>query len=186
MGGVIEEGRNAVQGLRVSKEGTKDLEQAFSRIPQELAIRDAADFRLVVEGTPRVLHPIIRDEIYRIGREAVTNAFRHAVAKTIDLSMEYGADELRVAVRDDGCGIDSKVLQSGRDGHWGLAGMRERAERIGGTVKLWSSAGNGTEVELRVPGRIAFESSALNGRSKWLPKSRARKEPESPREERAV
>jgi len=166
LGNVIDDGRNAVRGLRVSRDGAQDLEQAFARIPRELAVKSAAEFRLVVEGEPRPLHPIIRDEVYRIGREAITNAFRHSEATTIEVSVQRAADELRVIVRDNGIGIDQPVLRAGREGHWGLPGMRERAEKIGSKLKVWSSTA-GTEVELRVPGRIAFESQPALRSSKW-------------------
>src|SRR5262249_32876158 len=138
MGLVVEDGRNAIQGLRVSKDGAQDLDQAFSRLPQELVIQSQTDFRVVVEGTSRLLHPVIRDEVYRIGREAVANAFRHSGARTILVELEFGAHELRVLVSDDGCGIDPHVLRSGRKGHWGLSGMRERSEKIGAKLKVSS------------------------------------------------
>jgi signal transduction histidine kinase len=168
MGQVIEEGRRAVRGLRVSRDGVMELDRAFSGVPQELALEGSVDFRVIVEGQARRLHPIIHDEVYLIGREAVANAFRHACAKTIDLALEYHGNELRVVVRDDGRGIDPKVIQLGRDGHWGLSGMRERAERIGASLKVSSSATGGTEVDLRVPGRIAFESSTSTETSKSI------------------
>jgi ligand-binding sensor domain-containing protein/signal transduction histidine kinase len=163
---VVDDGRNAVRGLRSSKEGLTDLDTAFSRIPEELAVKGTADFRVVVEGPPRTLRPMIRDEVYRIGREAVANAFRHSGAKRIEVDLEYGDNELRISVRDDGKGIDPGVVRSGRDGHWGLLGMRERAENIGARFKVWSSAAGGTEVDLRVPGRIAFESHNPKAASK--------------------
>jgi signal transduction histidine kinase len=97
--------------------------------------------------------------VYRIVREALANAFRHSQARTIEVVLEYAPRELRISVRDNGCGIDPTVLQRGREGHWGLAGMRERAERIDAKLRLLSSVASGTEVELRVPGRIAFESA---------------------------
>ena len=71
-------------------------------------------------------------------------------------SQDYGVSEFRLVVRDSGRGIDAEVLQSGRTGHWGLVGMRERAERAGGRLKVWSRAGAGTEVELTIPGQIAY------------------------------
>ena len=159
MGQVIEDGRRSVQGLRVTRDGFGELDRAFSRVPQDLALEGPVDFRVIVEGKARRLHPIIHDEVYLIGREAVANAFRHACAKTIDLALEYYDNELRVVVRDDGHGIDPKVIKLGRDGHWGLSGMRERADKIGASLKVSSSATSGTEIDLRVPGRIAFESS---------------------------
>ncbi|HEX5228497.1 MAG TPA: histidine kinase, partial [Bryobacteraceae bacterium] len=164
---VIDEGRNAVRGLR-SSSASMNLEQAFARIPEELAIANPAGFRVVVEGAPRRLHPAIRDEVYRIGREALVNAFRHAQAKNIEMEIDYSGGQLRTLVRDDGRGIDAQLLQSGRDGHWGLTGMRERAERIGAKLRVWSRASAGTEVELSIPGHLAFESSAPASRGKWL------------------
>ena len=161
MGQVIEEGRNAVRGLRSSHSASLDLEQSFSRIQQELAPESggaqSVAFRVVVEGARRPLHPMLRDEAYRIGREALSNAFRHSNAKNITMNIHYTPNRLRILVRDDGCGIDSKMLVTGRDGHWGLSGMRERAERIGARFHVWSSPGAGTEIELSVPGVVAFQ-----------------------------
>lgn len=114
MGQVIDEGRNAVQGLRSSNNGNApDLAQAFSRIEQELAIQKQIGYRVVIEGRPRPLHPIIRDEVYRIGREALVNAFRHSGATSIEVDLEYLSKYLRLLVRDNGCGIDPQVLRSG-------------------------------------------------------------------------
>lgn len=159
MGQVIGEGRSAVRGLRASasqEPGPDDLEQALSRVPQELGLTEAPGFRVLVEGRPRPLHPVIRDEVYRIGREALANAFRHSGAAAIEVEIEYAARALRLLVRDDGRGIDPQVLEAGREGHWGLSGMRERAESMGARLKVWSRAGAGTEVELSVPNEIAF------------------------------
>lgn len=153
---VIEEGRNAVRGLRSTGEGKADLAQAFSKVEMELGITDGPELQVVVEGEPQALHPIIRDEIYRIGREALVNAFRHSQAKQVELELSYTASHFRLQVRDNGAGIDAAVLQSGREGHWGLSGMRERAERIGGQFHLWSRPGAGTEVEISIPSRTAF------------------------------
>ena len=105
---------------------------------------------------PRELHPILRDDIYRIAREALRNAFRHAQADKIEAEITYGARLLRLRIRDDGKGIDPKLLDTGRDGHWGLPGMRERAEEIGAQLDMWSELGAGTEVELSIPGSIAY------------------------------
>ena len=158
MGQVIEEGRDAVRGLRSTSGNADDLETAFSQIGQEFGGEQLKDYRIIVEGTERQLHPLIRDEAYRIGREALANAFRHAQASRIEVKLEYSNKHLRILVRDDGSGIDSNVLQTGRDGHWGLAGMRERAESIGARLKVLSRAQAGTEVELLIPSQIAFVS----------------------------
>lgn len=167
MGQVVDEGRNTLRGLRAPTDGAHDLETSFSRVPHELG-NQAAGFRMVVDGVPLPLRPAIRDDIYRIGREALVNAFRHSGASNVDLHLEFAAHQLRILVQDDGCGIDPRVLQSGRDGHWGLRGMRERAERIGARVRVLSRAGGGTEVELRVPSNVAFESNRSSLGSGWF------------------
>jgi signal transduction histidine kinase len=158
---VLEEGRNAIRGLRSSTSDSDDLGQAFSRIPQELGIEVQIDFRVIVLGSSRKLHPVIRDEVYRIGREAVVNAFRHSQATCIEVKLEYAARRFRIVVSDNGCGIDPQVLHSGRDKHWGLQGMRERAERVGGRFRISSRVAAGTEVEMTVPGSIAFGSRRI-------------------------
>ena len=172
---VIEEGRNAVRGLRSAQSASLDLEQTFSRVQQELGIQDAVAFRIIVDGAPRPLHPVLRDEVYRIGREALVNAFRHARATIIEVELEYSTKHFRVLVRDNGHGIDPQVLQSGREGHFGLSGMRERAERIGARLRVWSRAEAGTEVELTVPGHIAFQFPKSNPMRSWLARVYPRK-----------
>jgi signal transduction histidine kinase len=175
MGQVIEEGRNAVRGLRSVSSNSLGLEHALSQVRQELAAGEQVGFRVVVEGKPRPLHPVIRDEVYRIGHEALVNAFRHAQAKNIEVEVEYVAGSLRLLVSDDGVGIDSQVLRSGRDGHWGLSGMRERAEKIGARLKVRSRAAAGTEVELTVPGRVAFQNQSPSFPRRWFARLYPRK-----------
>ncbi|MBC7926868.1 MAG: hypothetical protein H7039_14545 [Bryobacteraceae bacterium] len=156
MAQVIEEGRNAVRGLRSPDNSALDLGQAFLRVKEELGTETQATFQVIVQGQPRPLHPMLRDEVYRIGREALVNAFRHSNAKDIEMELEYAGRQFRFLVRDNGHGIDPEILNRGRDGHWGLRGMRERAERIGGQLHVWSSFAAGTEVQLSVPGNLAF------------------------------
>ena len=166
MRSVIDEGRNAVRGLRSSTAAPHDLERAFAGVQQEVgAGAGAATYRVIVEGRARGLKPIIRDEVYRIGREGLVNAFRHSGALHVELELEYGARELCVLVRDDGRGVDPEIVRHGTDGHWGITGMRERAQRIGATLRIRSRADAGTEVELRVPASVAFERDA----PRWLP-----------------
>jgi len=155
---VMEEGRNAVRGLRSSNSDSDDLGQAFSRIPQDLGIEVPIKFRVIVLGSARKLHPLIRDEVYHIGRELLLNAFRHSRAGCIEVELEYAPKHVKIVVRDDGCGIDPQVLHAGREGHWGLPGMRERAKRVGARLRVWSRAAAGTEVALSVPNSIALES----------------------------
>jgi signal transduction histidine kinase len=103
------------------------------------------------------LHPILRDEIYRIAAEALRNAFKHAQARHIEVQIRYGENKFSVHVGDDGKGIDREVLSGeGRTGHFGLRGMRERAELIGGKLAVWSEVDSGTEVELSIPASRAY------------------------------
>lgn len=167
MGEVVEGGRNTIRGLRSSIEDADDLLSSLSRIPQELG-KPGANFRVVVEGVPLPLRPTVRDEVYRIGREALSNALQHSGAENIDLYLQYAPDQLRILVQDDGCGIDPDVLSSGRNGHGGLSSMRERAEKIGARVRVLSRTGGGTEVELRVPSSIAWEPPGPNSAASRL------------------
>jgi signal transduction histidine kinase len=171
MGQVMNEGRDAVRGLRSTTENADNLETSFAEAGRQFATNGEKDYRVIVDGTQRQLQPIIRDEVYRIGREALANAFHHAQANKIEVELEYSSKHLRVSVRDDGTGIDQHVLDSGRDGHWGLAGMRERAESIGARFRVWSRARAGTEVELSIPAEIAFVSLPANG---WFSRFRRR------------
>jgi signal transduction histidine kinase len=164
----LAEGRDAVHDLRSATVVTNDLAAAVATLGEELAGHDTTGaasrnspvFLVDVEGTPQDLHPIPQDEIYRIAREALRNAFRHARARRIEVEIRYGVRELRVRIRDDGSGIAPSALRDGPAGHWGLTGMRERAGRIGGQMDLWSELGAGTEVELRVPASIAYQTYA--------------------------
>jgi len=165
---VTEEGRNALRGLRTTESGNQSLETAFSRLRQEFPLDGKTDFRVIVDSVTRPLRPLIRDEVYRIGREALLNAFMHAQANRIEVEVEYASRHLKVLVRDDGRGIDPQVLHSGREGHWGLVGIRERSERIGANLRLRSRIGAGTEIDLTVPGTIAFEKGSNGPISQWF------------------
>ena len=161
----IEEGRSAIQGLRSSVSATRDLVIAFSGIEQELSCRPDIDFRVNVVGRQQPLNTLIHQEIYRIGREALLNAFCHSGAKRIEFELEYADRELQMRVHDDGIGINPQVLRNGRKGHWGLAGMQERAARIGGLLKISSCPSSGTEVWLSIPSGIAFRLSTIESRT---------------------
>jgi signal transduction histidine kinase/ligand-binding sensor domain-containing protein len=164
----ITEGRDAVHELRSSTVVANDLAQAIGTLGEDLAAQTnnqpAAAFGVQVEGVPRNLHPILRDEVFRIAGEAMRNAFQHAEAKQIEVEIRYDDRHFRMRVRDDGKGIDPKVLtQDGRAGHYGLHGMRERAKLVGGRLDVWSELDSGTEVELSIPAPIAY--SRATGRS---------------------
>jgi signal transduction histidine kinase len=175
MGRAIEEGRNTVQGLRSSHSGSQDLEREFSRIHRELSITKQAQFRVIVEGVARPLRPAIGDDVFLIGREALANAFRHSGASEIEVELEYAADQLRLLVRDNGCGISNETLQSAGDGHWGLLGMRERTERIGARLRILSRVSAGMEIELSVPSHIAYIPRDSDRPPSWLSRLRPRK-----------
>ena len=160
----ITEGRDAVQGLRASTVERNDLALAIRTVGDELATHASAlqpaTFSVAVEGQTRDLHPIVRDEIYKIATEALRNAFRHAHAGRVEVDIRYDDEEFRLRVRDDGKGIDPAVLAGqGLEGHYGLRGMPERAALIGGTLAVWSEAGAGTEVELRLPASVVYATS---------------------------
>jgi ligand-binding sensor domain-containing protein/signal transduction histidine kinase len=167
----INEGRDAVQGLRASAVETNDLVSAVRILGEELGTADTNQnsvvFEAQVEGAPRNLHPILRDEVYRIAAEALRNAFQHAHAQRIEVEILYGERWLRLRVRDDGKGIDPKFLSAdGRAKHYGLHGMRERAQLVGGKLAVWSKLDSGTEVDLSIPASTAYATSYR--RRSWL------------------
>jgi signal transduction histidine kinase/ligand-binding sensor domain-containing protein len=153
---VLLEGRQRVRDLRSEGTTDTDLPESLARCGKELTQDYATPFELTVTGTPRPLDPSVWQEVYRIGREAMTNAFRHAAASKIEAELTYLQSGLRVTIRDNGHGIEPEILNGGRAGHWGLSGMRERAERIGGQLNIWSQQAGGTEVDLTVPGKVAY------------------------------
>jgi signal transduction histidine kinase len=165
----VTEGRDAVQGLRSSTIGSNDIAEAIRAIGEELAAEGkdlTTAFRVEVAGAPRNLYPIIRDEVYRIAGEALRNAFRHAQARRIEVEIHYDDRQFRVRVRDDGRGIDSQALGGDvRGGHFGLHGMRERAQLSGGKLTVWSEVDSGTEIEMTIPATTAYAASAH--RSRW-------------------
>jgi signal transduction histidine kinase len=165
----IAEGRDAVYDLRSSATTTNDLSLAVRTLCSELATPDVA-FELAVEGGPRNLHPIIRDEVYRITREALRNAFSHAQAQHIEAELIYAERAFRLRIRDDGKGIEPALLEEGRPGHYGLPGMRERARQIGAEFTIWSGVGTGTEIEVRIPGSIAYRGASPRPRFRWFRK----------------
>ena len=166
-----------MQGLRDSTVQANDLALAISTLGEELTTESANHppplFRVAVEGQSRNLHPIVRDEIYKITAEALRNAFRHAQARQIEVEIRYDNEQFRLRVRDDGKGIDPAVLsRHGGEGHYGLPGMRERATIMGAKLTVWSEVDAGTEVELRVPASIAHATAR---RRSWLSQAFAAK-----------
>lgn len=163
----IAEGRKAVYALRSSAEDSLDLAEGVRALGEELATQEAA-FRLVVEGSPRELHPVIRDELYRIAREALRNAFSHAKAHQVEAEIVFTSRLFRLRIRDDGQGIALPIIEAGRPGHFGLSGMRERAKNIGAKLSIWSRTGAGTEIDLSVPGSLAYRAAPGRFRLRWF------------------
>lgn len=153
---VLVEGRDRVRNLRQGERAACELSEALAAVGCELSVGQSTAFQATVTGTPLRLNPVVRDEVYWVGREALANAFHHAGASRIETEVQYGAHGLRMIVRDDGSGLDEQRLRSEKPGHWGLRGMQERAASIGGKLAFWSRAGAGTEVELTVPARLAY------------------------------
>jgi signal transduction histidine kinase len=157
----ITEGRDAVQALRTSVAESNNLAAAIRSLGDELKTQQqgeaAVAIRVEVHGVTRALHPIVRDETFRIAGEALRNALHHARATQIEVEVVYDRHQLRLRVRDDGKGIDPQVLtQQGRPGHFGLEGMRERAAVVGGKLTVWSALDAGTEIDLTVPAANAY------------------------------
>ncbi|MCU1261230.1 MAG: periplasmic sensor signal transduction histidine kinase [Bryobacterales bacterium] len=164
----IAEGRDAIHDLRSSTIVTNELAQAVTALGFEMShepssqdsANGSARFHVVVKGPPRDLPPILRDEIYTIAREAIRNAFRHAQARNIEADITYDESSFQLRIRDDGKGTDPGIVaEQGRAGHYGVSGMRERANRIGGKLDVWTATGAGTEIDLSIPGSIAYGTS---------------------------
>jgi signal transduction histidine kinase/sugar lactone lactonase YvrE len=161
----IEEGRDAILDLRSGLAAPSDLAHLLAAAGQELSGVNVSNggspaFHVTVEGPTREIETVLQDEVYRIGREILRNAFRHARAKKIEVEIRYNPQELRIRFRDDGIGIDPKVLNEGaRAGHWGLPGVRERAKLAGAQLDFWSEMGAGTEVQVTVPASVAYAKS---------------------------
>ncbi len=153
----VQEAREALNSLRASTTETNDLAEAFQRAIEGCRRQAATEVSLSVVGDARDMHPVVRDEIYRIGYEAIRNACAHARASHVNVELRY-AQDVALCVRDNGVGIDQAVIGRGRQGHFGLQGMRERAARIGGKLTLVSSAASGTEIKLVVPGEIVLRT----------------------------
>jgi ligand-binding sensor domain-containing protein len=167
---VMLEGRRVVLDLRATATEGNDLPAELAEQGRRMQEERSCDFRLIVNGSARPLHPVIFDEVAGIGREALGNAFRHSDAQSIEAELNYEPNELRMCIRDNGVGIDPVVLRQGyRAGHWGLPGMRERAKKIRAELNVWSRNGAGTEIELRLSAHLAYSAgeNGAGGRSRW-------------------
>jgi signal transduction histidine kinase/ligand-binding sensor domain-containing protein len=150
------ESRSAVTDMRASVSSHIDLVHSLTALGKELSPHALPKYRVLVEGRPRHISSLVSDEIYQIAREAVRNSLAHAQAQQIEIELAYDESEFRLRVRDDGVGFDSEIINRSHLGHFGLQGMRERAESFGAHLKAWSESGAGTEIELIVPARICY------------------------------
>jgi ligand-binding sensor domain-containing protein/signal transduction histidine kinase len=154
---VLVEGRDRVKNLRLTSQSAS-LPDALAGSIKELTVGDGIEFSIVVEGERRDLNPLVRDEAFWIGHEALVNAVRHAAAKHIEVEIAYEPARVRLRFRDDGTGIDPQIIEAGgKAGHWGMRGMRERSARIGARLETWSRPEAGTELELEIPGSVAYK-----------------------------
>jgi signal transduction histidine kinase len=157
LGRATQEGRAALNSLRSATAHTNDLAEAFQRAMEECRMQSPIEVSLSVVGDAdaKEMHPVVRDEVYRIGYEAIRNACMHSGAGRLEVALSY-AEDLTLRVSDNGTGIDPAIADRGKEGHFGLQGMRERATRIGGKLTLRSSSSSGTEIRLMIPGSIIF------------------------------
>lgn len=145
------ESRDRIRDLRQQVTELQTLEAVLRELPKKLDMPPEPAYEFSIRGKPVSWHAPEQDEVYRIVREAVANAVRHAGSSRIGVRVAYGWLGVLVEVRDDGCGIPAELLARGnRDGHWGLTGMRERARLLGATLSVTSGPGEGTVVRLRL------------------------------------
>jgi signal transduction histidine kinase len=161
---VLADGRTRVQELRIST-ATGDFAQSLTETASNIIGGDAPRFLLTVEGEPRALNALVGEEVLRIFEEAVRNVLKHANAKSIEAHLVYGRRAFGLSLRDDGTGIaKSTVAAGGGSGHFGLVGMRERADRIGGHLRVTGHEAGGTEVMLLAPAKIAYKRRSTKDR----------------------
>jgi ligand-binding sensor domain-containing protein len=154
----MQEGRAALNSLRTATTQTNDLAEALRRVTEDRLIPSSMAVTFSVVGDAKEMHPVVRDEIYRIGYEAIRNACTHSGASQLEVELRYGS-ALSLRVSDNGRGLDPAIADRGKDRHFGLQGMRERAARIRGNLTLVSSSSSGTEIRLTIPGRIIFRKT---------------------------
>jgi signal transduction histidine kinase/ligand-binding sensor domain-containing protein len=154
------EGRRALNDLRTHALASDDLVRAFAQVAKDFPAREAPDVDVLTEGEERPLNGVAGQDVLQIGRQAIANAIQHAKARRVHVLLSYGRRGLCVRVKDNGRGIDENTLNLGKAGHHGIAGMRERAGRIGATLSILSRVGEGTEVCLDVPEHLIYDSTS--------------------------
>jgi signal transduction histidine kinase len=163
---LLAEGRARIKALRSTTCAGSLLHEALAAEGRELTPGHDIDFTPSTDGSPRPLHALVREETFLIGREAIVNAVVHSRARRIETLLHFRAGELRLTIRDDGCGFDSNLSADSQD-HWGLIGMRERADKLSARFEIVSARGIGTEVDLRVPASVAYARTYEASRTSW-------------------
>lgn len=166
LGQAMDEGRAALHSLRSSASETNNLAGSFRELLDECRGNGFPETQFSVVGVVAAMHPIVRDEIYCIGAEAIRNASMHSGGTLIEVALTYGK-RLVLRVKDNGVGIPAPVARSGRSGHFGILGMRERAARIRARIEIHSVDGGGSEVLLSVPGQVIFQARRSSWRSRF-------------------
>ncbi len=187
----LEAGRRALNDLRSAPLNSADLVKSFSQLANELARTPGTVVDVIVEGREHPLNAVTGNDVLQIGRQAITNALQHAHARRIHVLLSYGEQQLRIRVQDNGCGMSEETLNLRRPGHYGISGMQERAERLGGTISIRSRIGQGTEVDLSVPAHLLYQDGLPRSGSRladkwryvtgrfWIRKPRRGREPQT-------
>jgi signal transduction histidine kinase len=166
----LDAGRRALNDLRTASLNAADLVKSFSQLASEFKRDAETKIDVIVEGRERPLNAITGYDVLQVGRQAITNALQHAHARKIHVLLSYGEQQLRIRVQDNGRGISEETRNLGRPGHYGIAGMHERAERLGGTISIRSRVGEGTEIDLSVPGHLVYQDGLRSSGSRLADK----------------
>jgi signal transduction histidine kinase len=166
----LDAGRRALNDLRSSPLNAADFVKSFSQLANDRPKDTETVVDVIVEGRERLLYPVPGNDVLQVGRQAITNALQHSRATKIHVLLSYGEEQLRIRVQDNGCGMSKETLNLGRPGHYGIAGMQERAERLGGNMSIRSSRGEGTEVNLTIPARSLYQDAPLSSGSRLADK----------------
>src|SRR5260370_13179066 len=166
----LDAGRRALNDLRTASLNAADLVKSFSQLASEFKRDAETKIDVIVEGREHPLNPITGYDVLQVGRQAITNALQHAHARRIHVLLSYGEQQLRIRVQDNGRGINEETLNLGRPEHYGIAGMYERAERLGSSISIRSRVGKGTEIDLSVPGHLVYQDSVRSSGSRLADK----------------
>jgi signal transduction histidine kinase len=153
----LDAGRRALNDLRTASLSAADLVKSFSLVANEIERDSETEIDVIVEGRERPLNAITGYEALQVGRQAIANALQHAHAKKIHVLLSYGDRLFQIQIQDNGCGINEETINLGRPGHYGIPGMKERAERLGGRIFIRSSIGEGTEINLTLPAQLLYQ-----------------------------